>query len=129
MKQIIKLTETDLSRIVQRIINEEKKSSPWDEIWFKLRKLSSAFDIPSETYENYSYGGLEFYPSGDDLELSIEYRNPKMWRDDYEDGVKVLERYEKKLKNIFEEFNETYDLPFKLHVNMDPKYKITLSIK
>lgn len=129
MKKIIRLTEADLSRIVKGMIEEERKHSPWDEIWYRLRKISSSFELPVAMFENYSYGGLEFFPSGDDLVLSPEYSDPKMWRDDYEEGVEVLERYEKKLKTIFDEFNQMYDLPFKLHASMDPEFKIILSIR
>ena len=128
MKRTIRLTESDLKQIVLRIINEGSSNSPWEEIWFKLRKISSMFDLPSETSETFSVGGLEFQPSGDDLELVPYYRNPKVWRDDYEDGVEVLERYERKLKDLFNEFNDVYDYPFGLHVKMDPKYNIILSI-
>jgi len=40
-----------------------------------------------------------------------------------------LEKYENILKDIFNMFNEESNLPFKLHVKMDPKFNIILSIK
>lgn len=130
MKKIVRLTESDLTNIVKKILNEGSKSSPWDEIWYRLRKMSSGFDRLDDKYDIYTFGGLDFRPSEDDtLELIPEYRNPKNWRDDYEDGVKVLEKYEKKLKDIFNEFNEESNLPFRLHVNMNSKFNIILSIK
>ena len=130
MKKIVRLTESDLTNIVKKILNEGSKNSPWDEIWYRLRKMSSGFDHVDDKYDIYTFGGLEFRPSEDDtLELIPEYRNPKNWRDDYEDGVKVLEKYENKLKNIFNDFNEESNLPFKLHVKMNSKFNIILSIK
>ncbi len=130
MKKIVRLTESDLTNIVKKILNEGSKSSPWDEIWYRLRKMSSGFDRLDDKYDIYTFGGLDFIPSEDDtLELIPEYRNPKNWRDDYEDGVKVLEKYEKKLKDIFDEFNEESNLPFRLHVIMNSKFNIILSIK
>ena len=102
MKKIVRLTESDLTNIVKKILNEGSKSSPWDEIWYRLRKMSSGFDRLDDKYDIYTFGGLDFIPSEDDtLELIPEYRNPKNWRDDYEDGVKVLEKYEKKIKRYF----------------------------
>ena len=130
MKKIIRLTESDLTNIVKKILNEESKGSPWDEIWYRLRKMSPGFNHPDDRYNIYVFRGLEFKPSENDtLELIPEYRNPKNWRDDYEDGVKVLEKYENILKDIFNMFNEESNLPFKLHVKMDPKFNIILSIK
>jgi hypothetical protein len=130
MKKIVRLTESDLTNIVKKILNEGSKSSPWDEIWYRLRKMSSGFDRLDDKYDIYTFGGLDFRPSEDDtLELLPGYRNPKNWRDDYEDGVKVLEKYEKKLKDIFDEFNEESNLPFRLHVKMNSEFNIILSIK
>jgi hypothetical protein len=123
MKKIIKLTERDLTRIVKQAINENFKEISWEDIWFKLRRLSQSFQYPDDVY---SFGGLDFIVSedGESLDLMDIYRDPYMWRDEYDEGAEVLEKYSNKLKNFVDEFNLKYDHPFTLMFKMGPKFNM-----
>jgi hypothetical protein len=124
MKKIIKLTEQDLVRIVKRLVNENFKEVSWKDIWFKLRRLSQSFHFPEDT--EYSFGGLDFIVSqdGESLELLDIYKDPYMWRDEYDKGVDVLNRYSDKISNFVDEFNLKYDHPFTLMFKMDSNYNM-----
>ena len=127
MKKIIKLTESDLTKIVKRVLVEmvDKKLSPmdWEEIWFKLRKVSRTFAFPEFKNGYFSFGGLDFYYNEDDgsLELAKAYRDPYAWRNTYEDGVEVLEKYANKVESLIEESG--LDLKFE----MGPKFNMRIS--
>jgi hypothetical protein len=124
MKKIVKLTEQDLVRIVKRLVNENFKEVSWKDIWFKLRRLSQSFHFPEDT--EYSFGGLDFIVSqdGESLELLDIYKDPYMWRDEYDKGVDVLNRYSDKIRNFVDEFNLKYDQPFTLMFKMDSNYNM-----
>ena len=124
MKRTIRLTERDLTRIVKRVVNENFKEISWEDIWFKLRRLSQSFHFPSDP--EYNFGSLSFMVSEDkeSLDLMDIYRDPNMWRDDYYEGVDVLEKYSNKIKNFVDEFNLKYDYPFTLIFKMGPKYSM-----
>jgi hypothetical protein len=124
MKKIIRLTEQDLARIVKRLVNENFKEISWEDIWFKLRRLSQSFHFPEDP--EYSFGGLDFIVSqdGESLELLDIYKDPYMWRDEYDKGVDVLNRYSDKISNFVDEFNLKYDHPFTLMFKMDSKYNM-----
>ncbi len=127
MKKIIKLTESDLTKIIKRVITEmvDEKLSPmdWEQIWFKLRKLSHTFAFPEFKNGYFSFGGLDFYYNEDDgsLELAKAYRDPYAWRNTYEDGVEVLEKYADKVESLIEESG--LDLKFE----MGPKFNMRIS--
>jgi hypothetical protein len=120
--KIIRLTESDLTRIVKRVINEDFKQTSWEDIWFKLRRLSQSFHFPEDP--EYSFGSLNFMVSedGESLDLMDIYKDPYMWRDDYYEGVEVLEKYSNKIKNFVDEFNLKYDYPFTLMFKMGSNY-------
>ena len=124
MKKIVRLTEQDLARIVKRLVNENFKEVSWKDIWFKLRRLSQSFHFPEDT--EYSFGGLDFIVSqdGESLELLDIYKDPYMWRDEYDKGVDVLNRYSDKIRNFVDEFNLKYDQPFTLMFKMDSNYNM-----
>jgi hypothetical protein len=124
MKKIVRLTEQDLVRIVKRLVNENFKEVSWKDIWFKLRRLSQSFHFPEDT--EYSFGGLDFIVSqdGESLELLDIYKDPYMWRDEYDKGVDVLNRYSDKIRNFVDEFNLKYDQPFTLMFKMDSNYNM-----
>jgi hypothetical protein len=125
MKKIVKLTERDLSRIVKRLINENFKEISWEDIWFKLRRLSQSFHFPEDP--EYSFGGLVFMASedGESLDLMDIYKDPRMWRyDPDEEWGEVLEKYSNKLKNFVDEFNLKYNYPFTLMFKMGPKFNM-----
>ena len=124
MKKIIKLTERDLTRIVKQAINENFKEISWEDIWFKLRRLSQSFHFPSDP--EYSFGSLSFMVSedGESLDLMDFYKDPYVWRDEYDEGVEVLEKYSNKLKNFVDEFNLKSDYPFTLMFKMDSKFNM-----
>jgi hypothetical protein len=43
MKKIVRLSESDLTRVVRRVINEGFSDIDWTNIWLKLRRLSESF--------------------------------------------------------------------------------------
>ena len=128
MRKIIRLTESDLKRIVKRTIMEmvdnPKKLSKheWEEIWLKLRRQSKSFLIPEESEGYYTYGSLDFYykEDGEYLELHEMFRDPKYWNDDREKGVETLE---KKIDNLERIFSES-GLGLKLDVG--PKFRMRI---
>ena len=122
IKKIIRLTESDLTRIVKQVINENFKEISWEDIWFKLRRLSESFHYPNDPV--YSFGGLDFMASkqGESLDLMDIYKDPYMWRNEYYKGVEVLEKYSVRLKNFVDEFNLKYDYPFTLMFKMGSNY-------
>ena len=122
IKKIIRLTESDLTRIVKQVINENFKEISWEDIWFKLRRLSESFHYPNDPV--YSFGGLDFMASkqGESLDLMDIYKDPYMWRNEYYKGVEVLEKYSVRLKNFVDEFNLKYDYPFTLMIKMGSNY-------
>jgi len=124
MKKIIRLTEQDLALIVKRLVNENFKEISWEDIWFKLRRLSQSFHFPSDPV--YSFGGLDFMVSedGESLDLMDFYKDPYMWRNEYDEGVDVLNRYSDKISNFVDEFNLKYDHPFTLMFKMDSNYNM-----
>jgi len=126
--KIIKLNESDISNIVNKIINESFedtiKMTPedWENIWFKLRRISKSFAFPEASNNYFNFGGLEFNYKEDDgsLELNSFLRDPYTWRDEYEEGVEVLEKYAKKIDDIISESG----LGLKFH--MGPKFKMKI---
>ena len=110
MKKIIRLTESDLTRIVRKTIVEMEKNSEglsksdWADIWIKLRRTNKSFQYPDDFNEGlFIYGGLDFHYKDGILELEKIMRDPYWWNDDYDKGVAILEKYNKKLYVIFEE--------------------------
>jgi hypothetical protein len=129
MKKIIKLNENDLTKIVKKIIleidnfsNDKLSVKDWEEIWFKLRRLSPSFLFPD--FQNYffSFGSLDFHYNENDgsLELNPFLRDPYSWRDEYEDGVEVLEKYAKKIEGFIEESG------LNLKFEMGPKFQMKI---
>ncbi len=116
------------SKKLKRIVNENFKEISWEDIWFKLRRLSKSFQFPDDVY---SFGGLDFMVSedGESLDLMDIYIDPYMWRNEYDEGVEVLEDYSIKIKNFVDEFNLKYDHPFTLMFKMDPNYNMKFYIK
>jgi hypothetical protein len=113
MRKVIRLTESDLARIVKRIIKENKSRKEvleeWFDIWVKLRRISPLFGLPDhfslERFQYLTFANVDFYVSedGESLKLNDFYKDPYNWRDDYQDGVEVLEKIEKKLGNYIRE--------------------------
>ena len=66
---------------------------------------------------------------GESLDLMDIYTDPYMWRNEYDEGVEVLEDYSIKIKNFVDEFNLKYDHPFTLMFKMDPNYNMKFYIK
>jgi hypothetical protein len=132
MGKIIRLTENDLTRLVKKIIlemdnfSDEKLSvKDWEKIWFKLRRLSQSFLFPD--FQNYffNFGSLDFHYNENDgsLELNPFLRDPYSWRDEYDKGVEVLEKYAEKIENFIEESG--LDIQFE----MGPKFSMKISKK
>ena len=132
MKKIIKLNENDLTKIVKKIIlemdnfsNDKLSVKDWEKIWFELRRLSPSFLFPD--FQNYffSFGSLDFHYNENDgsLELNPFLRDPYSWRDEYDKGVEVLEKYAEKIENFIEESG--LDIQFE----MGPKFSMKISKK
>lgn len=107
MKKIIRLTESDLTRIVRRIIfeaehNEETEhlsEKEWEDIWYKLRKLSKTFSHPEDG--NFVFGGLFFYYTDGVLEIGDQKLSD--WARDIERGREILDKYGDRLRKLFDE--------------------------
>ena len=109
MKRLNRLTESDITRITKRVIfemDEETYDVPsigeWDNIWFKLRRKHKSFSFP-ENDGFYSFGGLFFFYDKDDGCIKLPPQDPYEWRNEYDKGVEVLEKYFNRLTNIFDE--------------------------
>jgi len=126
MKKILRLSESDLTRVIRRVINEGFSDIDWTNIWLKLRRLSESFHYPDDDGIIFSYGGLDFEISrdGDSLHLMEFYRNPREWDSKYRDGEEVLENYFNKIKKFVDEFNDKYDFPFELMFEMGPRFEM-----
>jgi len=129
MKKMKRITESDLNRIVKKIIlemdnfsDEKLSSKDWENIWFKLRRLSPSFLFPD--FQNYffTFGSLDFHYNENDgsLELNPFLRDPYSWRDEYDKGVEVLEKYAEKIENFIEESG--LDIQFE----MGPKFSMKI---
>ena len=64
---------------LKRVVNENFKEISWEDIWFKLRRLSQSFEFHDDVY---SFGGLNFKDSedGESLDLMDIYKDPYMLR-------------------------------------------------
>ena len=111
------------SKQLKRIVNENFKEISWEDIWIRLRRSSQGFLFPTDVY---TFGGLDFMASedGESLDLMDFYKDPYVWRDEYDEGVEVLEKYSNKLKNFVDEFNLKSDYPFTLMFKMDSKFNM-----
>jgi hypothetical protein len=65
---------------------------------------------------------LDFHYNENDgsLELNPFLRDPYSWRDEYEDGVEVLEKYAKKIEGFIEESG------LNLKFEMGPKFQMKI---
>lgn len=115
MKKIITLNESDITRIVKRIINEMEDTEPqylsiseWEEIWYKLRKISKSFHFPENG--NFTFGGLFFYYNPDDGSLRLEPQKLTDWRTEPEDAAEVLDNYASRLENFLMEVDSSLKL-------------------
>ena len=117
MKKIIKITESDLSNIVRKVIFEMRDSSSknlsfdeWSDVWRKLRRqYGNTFSHPDDFGQNRDYPifsgmHLDFVPKngGEYLEIMDFHRDPKNWSDDREKGFEILNRVENKLRDRIE---------------------------
>jgi hypothetical protein len=107
MKKIIRLTESDLSRIVRRTIlemennkeTEHLSEEEWENIWNKLRKVSKTFSNPENG--NFVFGGLFFYYNDGVLEIGDQKLSD--WARDLERGREILDKYANRLRKILDE--------------------------
>jgi len=129
MKKIIKLNENDLTKIVKKIIlemdnfsNDKLSVKDWEKIWFQLRRLSPSFLFPDFQNFFFTFGGLDFHYNEDDGSLVLHpmFSDPYLWRDEYDKGVEVLEKYAKKINGIIEESG--LDIKFE----MGPKFQMRI---
>jgi hypothetical protein len=129
MKVIIKLNENDLTKIVKKIIlemdnfsNEKLSVKDWEKIWFELRRLSPSFLFPDFQNFFFTFGGLDFHYNEDDGSLVLHpmFSDPYLWRDEYDKGVEVLEKYAKKINGIIEESG------LNIKFEMGPKFQMRI---
>jgi hypothetical protein len=129
MKKIIKLNENDLTKIVKKIIlemdnfsNDKLSVKDWEKIWFKLRRLSPSFLFPDFQNFFFTFGGLDFHYNEDDGSLVLHpmFSDPYLWRDEYDKGVEVLEKYAEKINGIIE--RSGLDIKFE----MGPKFQMRI---
>lgn len=129
MKKIIKLNENDLTKIVKKIIlemdnfsNDKLSVKDWEKIWFQLRRLSPSFLFPDFQNFFFTFGGLDFHYNEDDGSLVLHpmFSDPYLWRDEYDKGVEVLEKYAKKIEGIIEESG------LNIKFEMGPKFQMRI---
>jgi hypothetical protein len=129
MKKIIKLNENDLTKIVKKIIlemdnfsNDKLSVKDWEKIWFQLRRLSPSFLFPDFQNFFFTFGGLDFHYNEDDGSLVLHpmFSDPYLWRDEYDKGVEVLEKYAKKINGIIEESG------LNIKFEMGPKFQMRI---
>jgi hypothetical protein len=129
MKKIIKLNENDLTKIVKKIIlemdnfsNDKLSVKDWEKIWFELRRLSPSFLFPDFQNFFFTFGGLDFHYNEDDGSLVLHpmFSDPYLWRDEYDKGVEVLEKYAKKINGIIEESG------LNIKFEMGPKFQMRI---
>jgi hypothetical protein len=129
MKKIIKLNENDLTKIVKKIIlemdnfsNDKLSVKDWEKIWFELRRLSPSFLFPDFQNFFFTFGGLDFHYNEDDGSLVLHpmFSDPYLWRDEYDKGVEVLEKYAEKINGIIEESG------LNIKFEMGPKFQMRI---
>jgi hypothetical protein len=129
LKKIIKLNENDLTKIVKKIIlemdnfsNDKLSVKDWEKIWFQLRRLSPSFLFPDFQNFFFTFGGLDFHYNENDGSLVLHpmFSDPYLWRDEYDKGVEVLEKYAKKINGIIEESG------LNIKFEMGPKFQMRI---
>lgn len=122
MRKTIRLTESDLIRLVKKIISESNKLTidDWEDIWFKLRKIDKSFGRPDDGI--FPFGGLFFFYSKDG-ELRLPPQKLSDWREDTKHAADILDNYVRRLTNSFEESG--LDLRFEV----DNDYSMKISYK
>lgn len=125
MKKVIKLTESDLTKLVRKVISEMKDETSkklsfdeWSDVWRKLRKqYGTTFRHPDDYDQNIDFPiftgmHLDFVPKNDGeyLEVMDFHKDPKNWGNDYEKGIETLEKVENRLRERIE--NSNADLRF-----------------
>jgi hypothetical protein len=114
MRKIIRLRESDLTRIVKRVIREQEEeneeggqkhlsSEEWVEIWFKLRKMTKSFHFPD--YGFFTFGGLFFYYDEEEGCLKLPPQKLSDWREDTSVAADILDDYAYRIQNYLNEFN------------------------
>ena len=111
------------SKQLKRIVNENFKEISWEDIWIRLRRSSQGFLFPTDVY---TFGGLDFMASedGESLDLMDFYKDPYVWRDEYDEGGYIIMDDSDWNKNFVDEFNLKYDYPFTLMFKMGPKFNM-----
>ena len=110
MKKIIKLTETDLTKIVKRIINEDLSDNHWEDFGF-------------ENEESF----IEHYTEADDYALDLSFDIEREIMNHIEDAVSRIdfEQLIRDAKNDFKsKYGQYYDLDNFSNENIDDFKKI-----
>ena len=113
------ISEQRLRRTLKRILKENENEKErkeivkfWYNTWRELRKRSDykIFSDPdslehAQKYEYFSAVNVDFRISkdGESLQLMDLYKNPYDWRNDYQDGVEVIERIQNKIEKGIED--------------------------
>ena len=120
--KIIKLTESDLTRIVKRVINENMNDVPrvlsekqWEDIWFRLRKIANnkTFGVPEHNI--FPFGGL-FFNLNENGYLELPPQKLSDWRDDIDKAATILDNYVDRLKSYL------YESGMNLKLDVDSDY-------
>lgn len=142
MKRII---ESRIRRIVKRVINEMDEMSPldmdnngprplsekqWEDIWFKLRKISkypdsnrSPFHFPEDGI--FVFGGLFFFYNREEGCLKLPPQKLSDWRSDSNEAAEVLEKYANRIENFLDELNKSLD-DLDLRLDVRSNYAMTI---
>jgi hypothetical protein len=134
MKKVIRLTESDLIRIIKKTINEidddsydytehgrSMDSKPkkltyedWKRIWMSLRKANGGkgFGWPDDKWSWFPYGGVDFTLDENGGYLYLPPQRLSDWRDDADKAMEVLDNYVTRIKAALDEseFNLNMDV-------------------
>ena len=110
MRKIVRLRESDLTRLVKRVIREQEgggqkhlSSEEWGEIWFQLRKMTKSFHFPD--YGFFTFGGLFFFYDEEEGCLKLPPQKLSDWREDTKDAADILDNYANRIENYLDEYN------------------------
>jgi len=143
MKNVIRLTESDLIRLIKKTINEidddsydytehgrSMDSKPkkltyedWKRIWMSLRKANGGkgFGWPNDEWSWFSYGGLDFTLDENGGYLYLPPQKLSDWRDDADKAMKVLDDYVTRIKTALDESE------FNLNMDVSSDYSMKIS--
>lgn len=132
IRHIQKLNVLLEQRTIKEQKNEPKKLSltEWEDIWFKLIKISkypdsnnSPFHFPEDGM--FVFGGLFFFYNKEEGCLKLPPQKLSDWRNDLNDAADILENYANRIENFLDELNKSLD-DLELRLDVRSNYAMTI---